>query len=70
MMQKWEYRIYNYKQPSGVIFRGAGDVPENVPKDLNALGNEGWEIIASYPVAMGSGATNQIVMILKRPKNA
>jgi hypothetical protein len=24
---KWEYTIYSHKQPSGMLFRGAGDIP-------------------------------------------
>lgn len=66
-MTKWEYHIYTYKQPSGIMFRGAGDIPETVQGELNALGQEGWEIAAAYPVAMAQGSTNQVVIILKRP---
>ena len=69
-MTNWEYKVYSYKQPSGMLSRGAGDVPEGFLQDLNALGAEGWEVATSYPVAMGNGATNQVVTILKRPKAA
>ena len=63
----WEYHIYSYKQPSGMIFRGAGGVPDEVQPDLNALGKDGWEVASSYPVNMAQGATNMVVFILKRP---
>jgi len=67
MITKWEYYIYKYNQPSGMVFRGAGDVPEDVQNQLNALGQEGWEVTTAYPVAMAQGSTNQVVIILKRP---
>ena len=25
---KWEYKVYSWKQPSGVLFRGAGAIPD------------------------------------------
>jgi Domain of unknown function (DUF4177) len=64
---KWDYHIYSYRQPSGVLFRGAGDTPEEVDRDIKKLGKEGWELSAAYPVAMAQGATNSIVIIFKRP---
>ncbi len=63
----WEYHIYSYKQPSGMIFRGAGGVPDEVEPDLNKLGKDGWEVASAYPVTMAQGATNMVVIILKRP---
>ena len=69
-MTTWEYKVYSYKQPSGMFIKGAGDVPDNLLHDLNALGAEGWEVATSYPVAMQQGATNQVVTILKRQKVA
>lgn len=65
---KWQYQVHTYKQPSGVIFRGTGSVPEELQGELAKFGTEGWELIAAYPIAMGQGATNIVVMIFKRPK--
>ena len=65
---KWEYWIYWHKQPSGMVFRGAGDIPvAEILTALNKGGAEGWEAVGVFPVAMGSGATNVIGFLLKRP---
>jgi hypothetical protein len=67
---KWEYRMYAHKQPSGVFFRGAGDIPIDEMADaLNKLGSEGWETVSVFPVAMAQGATNLVGVLLKRPLN-
>jgi len=65
---KWEYRIYSHKQPSGMLFRGAGDIPiDEITIALNKLGTEGWEAVGVFPVAMAQGATNMVGVLLKRP---
>jgi Domain of unknown function (DUF4177) len=65
---KWEYQIYSHKQPSGVMFRGAGDLPvQEIAGALNKLGQEGWEAVSAFPVAMAQGATNLLGILLKRP---
>lgn len=65
---KWEYTLYSHKQPSGMLFRGAGDIPgAEIGAALNRLGVEGWEAVAAFPVAMGQGATNAVGILLKRP---
>jgi hypothetical protein len=65
---KWEYQIYSHKQPSGFLFRGAGDLPaEEMLGALNKLGQEGWEVVSAFPVAMAQGATNMLGILLKRP---
>lgn len=65
---KWEYRIYTWKQPSGIMFRGAGDIPsDEITAALNKLGSEGWEAVGAFPIAMAQGATNIVGILLKRP---
>ena len=65
---KWEYTVYSHKQPSGMLFRGAGDIPgQEIAEALNRLGAEGWEAVSAFPVAMGQGATNLVGILLKRP---
>jgi hypothetical protein len=65
---QWEYTVYSHKQPSGVLFRGAGDIPsEEIVGALNQLGADGWEAVGVFPVAMAQGATNMIGVLLKRP---
>jgi Domain of unknown function (DUF4177) len=64
---KWEYKIYSWKQPSGVLFRGAGAIPgDEITVALNKLGNEGWETVSVFPIAMVEGATNTVGIRLKR----
>jgi len=68
---KWEYTIYSHKQPSGMLFRGAGDIPVGeIATELNRLGADGWEAVGVFPVAMAQGATNMIGILLKRPAAA
>ena len=65
---KWEYKIYAHKQPSGMLFRGAGDIPvDEIANGLDRLGGEGWEAVGVFPVAMAQGATNLLGILLKRP---
>ncbi len=65
---KWEYWVYSHKQPSGVVFRGAGDIPvAEIVAELNKAGAQGWEAVSAFPVAMGAGATNIIGVLMKRP---
>jgi hypothetical protein len=67
MHMKWEYKVYSWKQPSGVLFRGAGAIPtDEIAAALNKLGNEGWEAVSVFPIAMAEGATNMVGILLKR----
>lgn len=64
----WEYKIYSHKQPSGMLFRGAGEIPiDEIVGALNKLGGERWEAVSVFPVAMAQGATNMVGILLKRP---
>jgi Domain of unknown function (DUF4177) len=64
---KWEYKIYSYKQPSGMLFRGAGDIPvDEIVGALNRLGADGWEAVSAFPIAIAQGATNMVGILLKR----
>ncbi len=65
---KWEYNIWQYKQPAGMVFRGAGDIPATEITDaLDTLGQDGWEAVSVFPVSMAQGATNMVGVLLKRP---
>lgn len=65
---RWEYKIYGHKQPSGMVFKGAGDIPaDEIAAALNKLGSEGWEAVGVFAVAMAQGATNMLGTLLKRP---
>lgn len=65
---KWEYMVYSYKQPSGTLFRGAGGIPaDEIANALDALGQDEWEAVSVFPIAMAQGATNMVGILLKRP---
>jgi hypothetical protein len=52
---------------SGIMFRGAGAIPaDEITAALNKLGNEGWEAVSVFPIAMAEGATNIVGILLKR----
>jgi hypothetical protein len=67
MQMKWEYKIYSWKQPNSLMFQSAGAIPaDEITEALNKLGNEGWEAVSVFPIAMGGGATNMVGILLKR----
>lgn len=68
-MPAWEYRVFKFST-SGVVFRG-GKIPEEcLATELNKLGRQGWELVSTFTSAIGSGATNEVAAILKRPATA
>ncbi len=62
-MTTWEYKIINIRSEN---YR----LDPNAAKDLNALGDEGWELVSITSVNFKSGATDNIAMVFKRPKTA
>ncbi len=62
-MTTWEYRIINIRSEN---YR----LDPNAAKDLNALGEEGWELVSITSVNFKSGATDNIAMVFKRQKAA
>ena len=59
-MVRWEYKIINIRSENYRLD------PEAAPK-LNALGDEGWELVSITSVNFKSGATDNIAMVFKRP---
>jgi len=60
-MTKWEYHIINIRSEK---YR----LDPNAARELNGLGDEGWELISITSVYFKSGATDNIAMVFKRPK--
>ena len=60
-MTKWEYHIINIRSET---YR----LDPNAARELDALGEEGWELISITSVNFKSGATDNIAMVFKRPK--
>jgi hypothetical protein len=62
-MANWEYMIINIRSEN---YR----LDPKAVKDLNELGNEGWELVSITSVNFKTGATDNIAMVFKRPAPA
>lgn len=63
----WEYKVVSYQ--TGIIMQGTAMA--NWEKDLNKLGEEGWELVAVIPMHAQIGlnaSTPQVRCFLKRQK--
>lgn len=66
-MEKWEYKVFTPKMEGWIKKK----VSEATFEDLDALGKEGWELVAVTPVTanMGTswgGTTASFVFFFKR----
>jgi len=61
-MTRWEYKIINIRSENYRLDPAA-------IRDLNPLGEEGWELISITSVNFQTGATDNIAMVFKRPKS-
>lgn len=59
-MAKWEYKVINIRSEN---YR----LDPNSVSQLNALGEEGWELTVMTSVNFKTGATDNIAMVFKRP---
>jgi hypothetical protein len=59
---RWEYRIINIRSENYRIDRAK-------ESELNALGEEGWELVAITAINYKTAATDHIGMVFKRPKS-
>ena len=60
-MTKWEYHIINIRSEN---YR----LDPNAVGELNALGEEGWELVAITAINYKTAATDHIGMVFKRQK--
>ncbi len=70
-MQKWEYITFKSVRKVSGLPASIGPWMQNF--DLKQLGEDGWELIAAYPLVsvMGdafAGITTEVDYIFKRPK--
>jgi Domain of unknown function (DUF4177) len=65
-LTKWTYHVFKFF-PTGAFFRGGQINDEWLAKELNALGEEGWEIASVFTSAIGQGATNEVAIFMKKP---
>lgn len=64
-MEKYEYKTFIYDTKG---FWG-GTVDQNeFQKELNAFGDDGWELVNSISTTQSYGSSKSIVCILKRRK--
>jgi len=58
----WEYRIINIRSEN---YR----LDPLKEKELNELGQEGWELVGITAINFKTGATDHIGMVFKRPRD-
>jgi hypothetical protein len=61
----WRYKTIKLTA-EGSFFGGNANI-EKIDAELNALGNEGWELVAAFDTNEAGGVSRDLVMILKRP---
>lgn len=60
-MVRWEYKIINVRSEN---YR----LDPNAVSRLDALGDEGWELVGLTSVNFKTGATDNIALVFKRPR--
>lgn len=62
-MEKWEYTSTKF-ETRGMF----GGILEEKPfeKELNKLGEQGWELVTCFPTAEAYGRSKEIVAVFKR----
>lgn len=64
---RWEYQTLMFNA-GGLFFGGKIDGAQ-LNDRLNALGEEGWELVSVFDTAMAEGRTRSVVAVLKRPRD-
>ena len=72
-MQKWEYATVRRTRGNNARTPGLWSI-EPIEPTLNALGEDGWELVglsceSGQPGAGGAGYTTEEVWVFKRPKS-
>ncbi len=66
-MKRFEYYVLTHNVRGKGIFNQGGIVdPEDLNKELNSLGRQGWELVSGTTTNMVHGNSRDIVLILKR----
>jgi hypothetical protein len=61
-MSRWEYKVINVRSEN---YR----LDPNSAREMNALGEDGWELVSITSVNFKTGATDNIALVFKRPRN-
>lgn len=64
-MEKWEY--VSIKVETKGFLGGILEI-ENFNRQLNKLGEEGWELVSCFTTNHGEGTTREAVAVFKRKK--
>jgi len=75
-MEQWEYKTiklqFIMKNKKGLFNLGMDWLVENFDEELNKLGEQGWELISTIPLAVpsaiGGSQTGYFYCIFKRKK--
>jgi hypothetical protein len=68
-MNRWEYKTIEI--PVEWNWRGEKrDDANALSRELNALGEQGWELVNAFDLNIGHGASRFVVALLKRPASA
>ena len=62
---KWEYKTIKVDTKG---FVGGKFDEANLDQVLNALGENGWELVSAFDTNAEGGASRHVIGILKRPK--
>lgn len=65
-MDKYEYKTFTYDTKG--FWGGSVDINQ-FQNELNALGDDGWELVNSVSTTQSYGSSKSIVCIFKRKKN-
>ena len=61
-MKKFEYKVHAIKV-KGWFSR---NIPEEAIKEINSLGDQGWELTTSSEIIVSQGQTKEIILFFKR----
>jgi hypothetical protein len=65
-MTRWEYKTFKFRADDS--WHGGVIDEEYLERQLNKLGETGWELVNVVAATAGQGWTRDIVAVLKRPK--
>lgn len=62
----WEYKTFKLRAKG---FLGGKLDTDDLDREINELGAQGWELAAAFDTSEGYGNTRDAVLIFKRPIN-
>lgn len=65
--EHWEYHVIRLNVDT--LF-GPDIDPDSLRETLDAVGQDGWELVNSIAITRGNGRTSELVFLFKRPYRA